>query len=116
MRGILGQFRKPWVEKTQNQGLEFFPYKFTAKELDEETGLYYYGARYLDSKYSMWISTDPALGEYIPKAPIDEKAKRYNQNLPGMDGVFIHINAYLWEENLGFSEHGKNARYGAVRI
>ena len=56
-----------WVEKTQNQGLEFLPYKFTAKELDEETGLYYYGARYLDQKYSRWISTDPALEEYIPK-------------------------------------------------
>ena len=76
------------------------PYKFTAKELDEARwllafcrGLYYYGARYLDPKYSMWISTDPALGEYIPKAPIDEEAKKYNQNLPGMGGVFNHINS-----------------------
>ena len=54
-----------WVEKTNNSGSEFLPYKFTGKEVDKETGLYYYGARYLDSKYSMWISTDPALGEYI---------------------------------------------------
>lgn len=68
----------------------------TAKELDEETGLYYYGARYLDPKYSMWISTDPAFGEYIPKAPIDEEAKKYNQNLPGMGGVFNHINSNLY--------------------
>ena len=60
-------YGETWVEKTQNQGLEFLPYKFTAKELDEETGLYYYGARYLDPKYSRWISTDPALEEYIPK-------------------------------------------------
>ncbi|WP_308687381.1 RHS repeat-associated core domain-containing protein [uncultured Treponema sp.] len=64
--------------------------------MDEETGLYYYGARYLDPRYSRWISTDPALGEYIPKAPIDEEAKRYNQNLPGMGGVFNHINANLY--------------------
>ena len=84
------------MEKTQNQGLEWLPYKFTAKELDEETGLYYYGARYLDPKYSKWISTDPALGEYIPKAPIDEEAKKYNQNLPGMGGVFNHINGNLY--------------------
>ena len=89
-------YGETWVEKTQNQGLEYLPYKFTAKELDEETGLYYYGARYLDPKYSMWISTDPALGEYIPKAPIDEEAKKYNQNLPGMGGVFNHINANLY--------------------
>ncbi len=39
------------------------PYKFTGKELDEETGLYYYGARYLDQKTSRWLSTDPALGD-----------------------------------------------------
>ena len=49
----------------QNTALEFLPYKFTAKELDEETGLYYYGARYLDPKYSMWLSCDPALDEYM---------------------------------------------------
>ena len=89
-------YGETWVDKTSNTGLEWLPYKFTAKELDEETGLYYYGARYLDPKYSMWISTDPALGEYIPKAPIDEEAKKYNQNLPGMGGVFNHINGNLY--------------------
>ena len=68
----------------------------TAKELDEETGLYYYGARYLDPKYSMWISTDPALGEYIPQAPINDEAKKNNQNLPGMGGIFNHINSNLY--------------------
>ena len=89
-------YGETWVEKTQNTGLEFLPYRFTGKEIDEETGLYYYGARYLDPKYSRWISTDPALGEYIPKAPINEEAKRYNQNLPGMGGVFNHINGNLY--------------------
>ena len=76
--------------------LVYLLYKFSAKEKDEETGLYYYGARYLDPKYSMWISTDPALGEYIPKAPINEEAKRYNQNLPGLGGVYNHINFQLY--------------------
>ena len=50
----------------------------------------------MDPKYSMWISTDPALGDYIPKAPINEEAKKYNQNLPGMGGVFNHINGDLY--------------------
>ena len=45
--------------------MRYLPYKFTAKEQDEETGLYYYGARYLDVKYSRWLSTDPAVGEYV---------------------------------------------------
>jgi RHS repeat-associated protein len=35
------------------------PYLFNAKELDEETGLYYYGARYYDPRTSIWLSTDP---------------------------------------------------------
>ena len=39
-------YGETWVEKTQNTGLEFLPYKFTAKELDKETGLYYYESGY----------------------------------------------------------------------
>ena len=35
------------------------PYKFNGKELDEETGLYYYGARYYDAQTSIWLSVDP---------------------------------------------------------
>ena len=35
------------------------PYLFNGKELDEETGLYYYGARYYDPKVSLFISHDP---------------------------------------------------------
>ena len=38
---------------------------FAKGELDEETGLYYYGARYLDPRYSRWLSGDPAVGEYM---------------------------------------------------
>lgn len=34
------------------------PYKFNGKELDEETGLYYYGARYYNPKTSIWLSVD----------------------------------------------------------
>jgi len=30
------------------------PYKFNGKELDEETGLYYYGARYMNPVTSIW--------------------------------------------------------------
>ena len=41
------------------------PYLFNAKEFDEETGLYYYGARYYDPRLSLWISTDP-LEEFYP--------------------------------------------------
>ena len=69
---------------------------FQKGEMDEETGLYYYGARYLDPKYSRWLSGDPALGEYIPKAPVDDEAKKHNENLPGMGGVFNVVNLHLY--------------------
>jgi len=72
------------------------PYKFTAKEQDEETGLYYYGARYLDAKYSRWMSADPAVGEYIPQAPVNDEARKHNQSLPGMGGVFNVVNFQLY--------------------
>ena len=41
------------------------PYLYNAKEFDEETELYYYGARYYDPRLSLWISTD-ALKEKTP--------------------------------------------------
>jgi RHS repeat-associated protein len=37
--------------------------------MDEETGLYYFGARYLDPVRGRWVSTDPILGEYIGNDP-----------------------------------------------
>jgi len=40
------------------------PYLFNAKELDEETGLYYYGARYYDPRVSNWLSADPLQEKY----------------------------------------------------
>ena len=35
------------------------PYLFNAKEFDEETGMYYYGARYYEPRLSLWMSVDP---------------------------------------------------------
>ncbi len=41
------------------------PYLFTSKELDEETGLYYFGARYYEPRTSVWQSPDPILDSYM---------------------------------------------------
>ena len=40
------------------------PYLFNAKEYDEETGMYYYGARYYEPRISLWMSTDPMQEKY----------------------------------------------------
>jgi RHS repeat-associated protein len=70
--------------------------RFSRKELDQETGFYYYGARYLNPKTSMWISADPAVGDYIPSAPASDEAKKRNENLPGMGGVFNYVNFHVY--------------------
>ena len=58
----------PWGEVfvEQRSGNSNFatPYLFNGKELDEETGLYYYGARYYYPKLSLWYSTDPMQMDY----------------------------------------------------
>jgi RHS repeat-associated protein len=73
-----------------------YEYNFTGKELDSETGLYYYGARYLDPKTSRWLSGDPAVGDYIPGAPVNDEARKRNGNLPGQGGIFNTVNLHLY--------------------
>ena len=41
------------------------PYKFNGKQFDEETGLYYYGARYMNPITSLWYGVDPLAEKYL---------------------------------------------------
>ena len=43
----------------EHSSSEDLPYKFNGKQFDEETGLYYYGARYLNPVASLWYGVDP---------------------------------------------------------
>ena len=43
---------------------EDLPYKFNGKQFDEETGLYYYGARYMNPMASIWYGVDPLSEKY----------------------------------------------------
>ncbi|MBA7616855.1 hypothetical protein ES703_24155 [subsurface metagenome] len=82
-------YGETWIEEGTN--LHIIGYKFTSKELDTETGLYYFGARYLDPQTSRWISPDPLLEKYLLTT---DKEKNNNlpgekdKNLPGRGGVF----------------------------
>ncbi|MCQ2230623.1 MAG: hypothetical protein MJZ30_02055 [Paludibacteraceae bacterium] len=53
----------------EHKGAWSTPYLFNAKELDEETGLYYYGARYLNPKDTRWLSVDPMFETYPGMSP-----------------------------------------------
>ena len=77
-----------WIDKAQ--AVWKTPCRFTGKEQDEETGLYYFGARYYDPKYSRWLSCDPALEEYIPSSV------QQTTELPGLGGVYNSTNLNLY--------------------
>ena len=49
----------------EHSSSEDLPYKFNGKQFDEETGLYYYGARYMNPVTSIWYGVD-ALTEKYP--------------------------------------------------
>jgi RHS repeat-associated protein len=79
-----------WVDETEDPLHLNQPYLFTGKELDVETGLYYFGSRYYDPRLSMWISPDPVLDRYMHGSPAN--------------GVFTPLNlslyTYTWNNPL----------------
>ena len=102
-------FGETFVEEHSNT--QRAPYLFTGKELDEDTGLYYYGARHYDPRTSLWQSADPVLAKYLPSAgeeagPTDDikislpsLANNYGSPrhaLPGIGGVFTGKNLSLY--------------------
>ena len=48
----------------EHSSSEDLPYKFNGKQFDEETGLYYYGARYLNPMTNLWYGVDPLAEKY----------------------------------------------------
>ena len=48
----------------EHSSTEEMPYKFNGKEFDQETGLYYYGARYMNPRTSLWYGVDPLAEKY----------------------------------------------------
>ena len=49
----------------EHSSREELPYKFNGKQFDNETGLYYYGARYLNPITSLWYGVDPLAEKYV---------------------------------------------------
>ena len=49
----------------EHSSSEDMPYKFNGKQFDEETGLYYYGARYLNPMTSLWYGVDPLAEKFL---------------------------------------------------
>jgi RHS repeat-associated protein len=63
----------PWGEEMHQWNANTFnfssPYRFNGKELDPETGLAYYGARYYQNKIGVWLSVDRFANKYPNVSP-----------------------------------------------
>jgi RHS repeat-associated protein len=98
-------FGEAWVEEASNT--QRTPYRFTSKELDEETELYYFGARYYDPRTSVWQNADPLLGKYLPIGMRNEV-----EDLAGLGGVYNSVNnnllAYAGQNPLTFRDPDGN--------
>ena len=95
----------------EHSSTEEMPYKFNGKELDEETGLYYYGARYMNPKTSLWYGVDPLAEMYPsvgcfcysnnnPIVNIDPTGKSWEPVNEGGKVISLqdkeHIHSYKW--------------------
>ena len=76
------------------------PYLFNGKELDRETNLSYYGARYYDAKTSLWLNVDP-LAEEQPNKGSYQFCSNNPINLIDPDGRKERPNDYNGEMGKG---------------
>jgi RHS repeat-associated protein len=105
----------------QRNGSWNTPYLFNAKELDEETGLYYYGARYLDPTHAAWLSVDPMFEKYVGMTPynycagnpvklVDVDGENYSLNIDN-ESAIITISATYYTTNQDAESAQKAADY-----
>ena len=62
----------PWGEifvEERNTQTDRNPYLYNGKELDEMTGLYYYGARYYDASVGLFLGVDPMAEKNFDRSP-----------------------------------------------
>jgi RHS repeat-associated protein len=81
-------FGEVFIEERNNKWNT--PYLFNATELDEETGLYYYGARYYDARVSLWLGADP-MQERYPNISTYEYCANNPIKYIDPDGKFVSI-------------------------
>jgi RHS repeat-associated protein len=70
----------PWGKVSRSEGTAVPKHGFNGKELDPESGLYYYGGRYYDPDLARFISPDPFVQE--PGNPQNLNRYSYTLNNP----------------------------------
>ena len=115
----------------EHSSSEELPYKFNGKQFDEETGLYYYGARYMNPMASVWYGVDVltekcvtmsgyvyTLVNPIRMVDIDGKIPHYWQAWIARKvyNLFHHVDASPIQENLKIKNLYLRYTYNTVSI
>ena len=101
------------------------PYLFNAKEFDEETGMYCYGARYYEPRLSLWISVDRLCELYSHISPYTYTANNpiickdingdsiqvidYNKELQRIESFYYNLEKNRFEDLQGNAYSGDNS-------
>ncbi|MGH7843944.1 MAG: RHS repeat domain-containing protein, partial [Candidatus Binatia bacterium] len=67
----------PWGKVSRSEPASNAPdptHRFNGKELDPESGLYYYGGRYYDPELARFVSPDP----FVPQPSDPQSLNRYS--------------------------------------
>ena len=99
-------FGETLVEQRKPISDYYNSWKFTGKELDRETGLYYFGAGYYQPSWSIWLSVDPLLEEFPTWTPyhyvhnnpvvlIDPDGKKAFDKGKGKDPILLGLTKNL---------------------
>ena len=90
-------YGEKWIlDQNDNSKYDMIPYRFTAKERDEETGLYYMSARYQNPETSRWVSSDTKAFQLI--SPM-EKSKDGKFNQRSGFKIIESVNPYSYTSN-----------------
>jgi RHS repeat-associated protein len=116
----------PWGEEMHQWNANTYaftsPYRFNSKELDPETGLAYYGARYYQNKLGVWLSVDPKAGLMLTLSPY---AAMFNNPILFIDpdGQYpwpVHVRSFISTSTTGgglFRGDGRGASFtGTSRV
>jgi len=109
----------------EHSSSEEMPYKFNGKEFDEETGLYYYGARYMNPVASIWYGVDqltekyPHMSGYVychgnPIKLVDPDGRDVTSALIEAAGTFVVSAGASFVENL--IQYNGDINYAASKV